>query len=153
MSGGYTIGPSIPPSAPTDTDTWSVTDPGFPRGGGASPPGGRQHTILPNFPKNCTESKEFGPGERRASLTPPLDPPLLVVVTKTCTVGKRVVCTLLECLLVLVLFTEKRYSSVVAVVGINTMDCLTVYVLSFLNREIQFCAVADPGITVPGGTV
>ena len=33
----------------------SVADPGFPRGGGANSPGGggRQHTILPNFPKNC----------------------------------------------------------------------------------------------------
>ena len=40
-----------------------VTDPGFPRGGGANSPGGggRQHTILPNFPKNCMKLKEFGP--------------------------------------------------------------------------------------------
>ena len=38
--------------------------------------GGRlQHTILSNFPKNCMKLKEFGrPG---ASLTPPLDPPLV----------------------------------------------------------------------------
>ena len=37
--------------------------------------GGRKHTILPNFPKNCMELKEFGPGG--ASLAPPpLDPPL-----------------------------------------------------------------------------
>ena len=69
--GGYTIGPGIPPSAPTDTDTWSVTDPGFPRGGGASPPGRRQHTILPNFPKNCTELKEFGPGKGVRPSRPP----------------------------------------------------------------------------------
>ena len=40
----------------------SVADPGFPRGGGANSPGGRQHTILPNFPKNCMKLKEFGPG-------------------------------------------------------------------------------------------
>ena len=35
-------------------------DPGFPVGGGANCPGGRQHTILPNFPKNCMKLKEFG---------------------------------------------------------------------------------------------
>ena len=30
-------------------------------------PGGRQHTILPNFPKNCMKLKEFGrPGGARA---------------------------------------------------------------------------------------
>ena len=40
--------------------TDSVADPGFPRGGGANPPGGRQHTILLNFPKNCVKLKEFG---------------------------------------------------------------------------------------------
>ena len=33
----------------------SMADPGFPRGGGC------QHTILPNFPKNCMKLKEFGP--------------------------------------------------------------------------------------------
>ena len=39
-----------------------VADPGFPRGGGAnSPGGGRQHTILLNFPQNCMKLKEFGP--------------------------------------------------------------------------------------------
>ena len=35
----------------------------FPRGGCANSPGGRQHTILPNFPKNCMKLKEFGPPE------------------------------------------------------------------------------------------
>ena len=47
----------------------AVADPGFPRGGGANSPGGRQHTILPNFPKNCMKLKEFGPrgGRGRAS--------------------------------------------------------------------------------------
>ena len=39
----------------------SVADPGFSRGGGANSPGGHQHTILPNFPKNCMKLKEFGP--------------------------------------------------------------------------------------------
>ena len=48
--------------------TKAVADPGFPRGGGANSPGGRQHTILPNFPKNCMKLKEFGPpGGGRAS--------------------------------------------------------------------------------------
>ena len=32
---------------------------------GAPTPQGGQHTILPNFPKNCMKLKEFGP---------PLDP-------------------------------------------------------------------------------
>ena len=32
---------------------YSVTDPGFPRDGGANPPRGRQHKILPNFPKTA----------------------------------------------------------------------------------------------------
>ena len=36
-------------------------DLGFPRGGGVNSPGGRQHTILPNVPKNCMKLKEFGP--------------------------------------------------------------------------------------------
>ena len=35
-------------------------------------PGGRQHTILPNFPKNCMKLKEFGPSGGRVSLDPPL---------------------------------------------------------------------------------
>ena len=54
---------------------------------------GRQHTILPHFPKNCMKLKEFGPqgavfgkiwqnrswrplGSWRAPLAPPLDPRL-----------------------------------------------------------------------------
>ena len=51
---------------------WSVTDLGFPQGGGVNPPrGGREHTILPNSPKNCMKLKEFGRrGGGRASLTP-----------------------------------------------------------------------------------
>ena len=40
---------------------YTVADPGFPRGGGANSPGGRQHMILPKFPKNCMKLKEFGP--------------------------------------------------------------------------------------------
>ena len=38
-----------------------MADPGFPRVGGANSPGGHQHTILPNFPKNCMKLKAFGP--------------------------------------------------------------------------------------------
>ena len=53
----------------------AVADPGFPRGGGANSPGGRQHTILPKFLKNCMKLKEFGPRGARP-LRPPLDPPL-----------------------------------------------------------------------------
>ena len=35
-------------------------DLGFPIGGGADPPGGgRQHTILSNFPENCMKSRKF----------------------------------------------------------------------------------------------
>ena len=40
-------------------------------GGGGNPPKGRQHMILPKFPKNCIKLKEFGP------LMPSLDPPLI----------------------------------------------------------------------------
>ena len=44
-------------------------DPRFPVGGGANPPGGvRQHTNLPDFPKNCMKLRKFwsvGGGMRR----------------------------------------------------------------------------------------
>ena len=55
-----------------------VADPGFPRGGGANSPGvGRQHTILPKFPKNCMKLKEFGPGAcpKFYYVDPPLNSP------------------------------------------------------------------------------
>ena len=45
----------------SDLVSLPVADPGFPRGGGANSPGGCQHTILPNFLKNCMKLKEFGP--------------------------------------------------------------------------------------------
>ena len=58
----------------------AVADPGFPRGGGANSPGGRQHTNLSIFPKNCMKLKEFGPpGGGARPLRPPLDPPLFCV--------------------------------------------------------------------------
>ena len=41
---------------------------------GAPTPGGRQHTILPKFPKNCMKLKEFGPGGRPKFYY--VDPPL-----------------------------------------------------------------------------
>ena len=46
-----------------------VADPGFSRGGGANSPGGggRQHMILPKFPKNCMKLKDFGPPVGAAS--------------------------------------------------------------------------------------
>ena len=58
-----------------------MADPGFPRGGGAnSPGGGRQHTILPCFPKNCMKLKEFGPpgGGARPKFYY-VDPPLCMI--------------------------------------------------------------------------
>ena len=49
---------------------WRIQD--FPEEGAPTPQGGRQHTIFPNFSKNCMKSKEFGPGggEGGASLAP-----------------------------------------------------------------------------------
>ena len=55
-----------------------VADPGFPWGGGANSPGGRQHTILPYFLKSCMKLKEFGsPGGRGMRPPHPPDPSLL----------------------------------------------------------------------------
>ena len=49
------------------------TDPGFPVGGDANPSGGRrQHTILPDFPKNCMKLRKFWlGGTRRGRVDPP----------------------------------------------------------------------------------
>ena len=41
---------------------------------GRQPSGGRQHTILPNFPKNCMKLRKFWAVGRA-----PLDPPLLLI--------------------------------------------------------------------------
>ena len=52
-------------------------DPGFARGGGDNPAGGRQHIILPNVPQNCMKLKEYVPrggGGARVPFTT-LDPP------------------------------------------------------------------------------
>ena len=58
---------------------WRIQD--FPEEGAPTPRGGRQNTILPNFPKNCMKLKEFGPPGGRA---PPLDPPLDGVLNTKC---------------------------------------------------------------------
>ena len=58
-----------------------MADPGLPRGGGANSPGGRQHTILPNFPKNCMKLTEFRP-PGRGGARPKfyyVDPPLFIL--------------------------------------------------------------------------
>ena len=49
--------------------------------GAPAPHGGRQCTILPNFPKNFMKLKEFGP-PGGASLGPPLDVGTLDVDTE-----------------------------------------------------------------------
>ena len=57
---------------------FAVADPGFPRGGGANFPGGRQHTILPKFPKKLHEIERiWTPRGGARPLRPPLDPPLV----------------------------------------------------------------------------
>ena len=46
-------------------------DPGFPVGGDANPPGGgRQHTNLPDFPKNCVKLRKFWSGGVRRGHPP-----------------------------------------------------------------------------------
>ena len=60
-----------------NTLQWWIQD--FPKEG-APTPRGRQHTILPKFPKNCMKLKEFGPRGTWGTRTPlgsKLDPPLL----------------------------------------------------------------------------
>ena len=51
---------------------FSVADPGFPRGGGANPKGGRQPIIWPIFPENCMKMKKFGAGGGARPSRPPL---------------------------------------------------------------------------------
>ena len=53
-------------------------DPGFPVGGIADHlGGGRQHTILSNFPKNCMKSRKFWAVGRARARGAPLNPPLV----------------------------------------------------------------------------
>ena len=58
-------------------DAWllPVADPGFSPGGAPTP---KSAIIFQFFAKNCMKMKEFGPPEGgRASLAPPLDPPMV----------------------------------------------------------------------------
>ena len=58
--------------------TLAVADLGFPRGGGANSPGGRQHTILPNFPKKLHEIERiWAPGGGARPKFYYVDPPLI----------------------------------------------------------------------------
>ena len=51
----------------------SGADPGFPVEEGANPPGeGRQHTNLPDFPKNCMKLRNFWLVEEGAHRGAPL---------------------------------------------------------------------------------
>ena len=74
----------------------TVADPGFPRRGGGTLRGGRQHTIFSNFPQNCIKLKEFGPpvGMRDAC---PIDPPpiktfLHRIIPQTIPLGRPILC-------------------------------------------------------------
>ena len=80
----------------------AVADPGFPQGGGANSPGGHQHTILPNFSKNCMKLKEFGPQGGAHPKFYYVDPPLnwklfvpllsSLLLTKLLGLSKQIVC-------------------------------------------------------------
>ena len=52
-------------------------DPGFPIEGGADPPGGCQHMILPKFMKNCMKLRKFW-AVGGTHWVHPLNPPLKV---------------------------------------------------------------------------
>ena len=72
----------LPPPPPVDdigyprpllldeTGISAVADPGFPRGGGANPKGGRQPIIWPIFAENCMKMKKFWAGEGRVPRAP-----------------------------------------------------------------------------------
>ena len=54
-----------------------MTDPGFPRGGGANRKAGDANLLFcPNFPQNSMEMKKLEPVGGGASLASPLDPPM-----------------------------------------------------------------------------
>ena len=54
---------------------WRIQD--FPHGGAPTP---KIDIIFQIFAENCMKMKEFGsPGRGRASLAPPLDPPMVAV--------------------------------------------------------------------------
>ena len=54
-----------------------VADPGFSPGWAPTP---KNAIIFQFFVENCMKMKEFGPGGGRASLAPPLDPPMYTSV-------------------------------------------------------------------------
>ena len=57
-----------------------MADPGFPRGGGTNSRGGRQHTILANFPKKLHEIERiWTQGGTHPSRPLSLDPPLRIL--------------------------------------------------------------------------
>ena len=61
-----------------------MADPGFPRRGGANRQGGSVNLLFGQIsPQNCMNMKEIGPrGGGRASLEPPLDPPMYNIAEK-----------------------------------------------------------------------
>ena len=61
-------------------DLLSVADLGFPRGGGLNPTGGTNIKCCKFFPKTAWNWKNLDPlgAGGRASLVPPLDPPLII---------------------------------------------------------------------------
>ena len=54
-----------------------MADPGFSPGGAPTP---KIAIIFHIFAENCMKMKEFGPPGGRASLAPPLDPPMVVTL-------------------------------------------------------------------------
>ena len=54
---------------------WRIQD--FPQGGAPTP---KIANIFQIFAENCMKMKEFGPRGGRASLAPPLDPPMCLVL-------------------------------------------------------------------------
>ena len=76
------------------TGEGAVADPGFSPGGAPTP---KSAIIFQFFAKNCMKMKEFGPpGGGRASLAPPLDPPMGGVVKRGSVVKGGLVDTLLD---------------------------------------------------------
>ena len=58
-------------------DQWRIQD--FPEEGAPTPQGGANIRFCQNFPKTAWNWKNLDPQGGRASLTPPLDPPLIIV--------------------------------------------------------------------------
>ena len=69
-------GPGFPRGNTRNKTRSRGEDPGFSVGGCANPLRGAQHTILPNFPKNCMKLKEFGPRGLHFRSANDLVPPL-----------------------------------------------------------------------------